>query len=107
LGGYLVKIVMTLPYQSAILLEGFWPSNNWKSNYSRASLSTTIVGIDPKDPIQHFYCGPKKMRPSTVYTLVRNLNDGDFVFIRPHDLGLFLFGLEECKVMRRVHFSKW
>ncbi len=29
------------------------------------------------------------MKPSFVYTLFRDLNDGGFVLVKPHDLGLF------------------
>jgi len=79
-----------LPHQSATLLEGFWPSSNWRSNYSRVLLSTAIVGVDPKDLIQRPYCGPKNMRASLVYTPFRDLNDGDFVFIKLHDPIIFL-----------------
>ncbi len=51
-------------------------------------MSTIVVSVDPEDPIQCPYCGLKNMRPSTVYTLFRDLTDGDFVFVRLHDLGL-------------------
>jgi hypothetical protein len=34
-----------------ILLEGFWPSNNWKFNYAKASLSIVMDVVDPKDLI--------------------------------------------------------
>ncbi len=78
-----------LPCQNAILLEGLWSSSNWKSNYSKVLLSTIINGVDLEDPIQHPYCGPNNMKLSIVYTLFKNLIDGDFVFVKPHDLGLF------------------
>ncbi len=84
----LLHLSKPLPRQSAILLQGFWPSSNWKSNYSKASLSTSIVGVNPKDPIQHLYCGPKNMKPLTTYTPFKNLNDGDFILMRSHDLDL-------------------
>jgi hypothetical protein len=40
-----------LPLQSTTLLEGFWPSSNWRCNYAKASLSTMMDVVDPKDPI--------------------------------------------------------
>jgi hypothetical protein len=81
----LLHLSRPLPRQSATLLEGFWPSSNWRSNYSKASLSIVVINVDLEDPIQHLYCGPKNMRPSTVYTLFKDFNDGDFVFIKLHD----------------------
>jgi hypothetical protein len=39
------------------------------------------------------------MKLSIVYTLFRDFNDGDFVFVKPHDLGLFRLLWEEHKVM--------
>jgi len=86
----LLHLSKPLPCQSATLLEGFWPSNYWRSNYSKASLLTSIVNSNPEDPIQRPYCGPKNMRPLTTYTSFKNLNDGDFVLMRSHDLDLVL-----------------
>jgi len=39
------------PVQSIILLEGFWPSNNWSSNYARASLLIVMDVINLENPI--------------------------------------------------------
>ncbi len=74
--------------QSATLLEGFQPSSNWKSKYSKVLLSIVILDVDPKNLIQHPYYGPKNMWPSLVCTLFRDLNDGDFVLVRLHDPSL-------------------
>jgi len=52
-------------------------------------LLTAIVGVDLEHPIQRPYCGPKNMRPSIAYTPFINLNDGDFVFVKPHDSSFF------------------
>ncbi len=49
-----------------------------------------IVSVDPEDPIQRPYCGPKNMKPSTTYTLFRDFNGEDFVLVKPHDLSLVL-----------------
>jgi hypothetical protein len=38
------------PWQSFVLLEGFWPCSNWRTNYECASIPT-IVDVDIKDPI--------------------------------------------------------
>jgi hypothetical protein len=48
LGRYFIAFVK-IPPQSMILLGGFWPSNNWKSNYARASLSIMMDVVDSKD----------------------------------------------------------
>jgi hypothetical protein len=58
-----------------------------------------LFGFDPKDLIQCLYCEPKNMKLSIVYTLSRDFNDGDFVFVNNHDLGLFRLLWEEHKVM--------
>jgi hypothetical protein len=47
-----------------------------------------VVNVDPKDLIQHPYCGLKNMWPSIVYTTFKDFYDGDFVFIRLHDFSL-------------------
>jgi hypothetical protein len=41
--------------------------------------------VDPEDPIQFLYCGPKNMRPLTTYTPIKDFNVGDFVLVKPHD----------------------
>ncbi len=46
--------------------------------------------VDLEDLIQVPYCGLKNMRPLTTYTPFRDLNVGDFMFMRPHDLNLVL-----------------
>jgi hypothetical protein len=83
----LFHLLRLLPPQSSTLLEGFWPSN-WRANYVRSSLSTVIDFVNPKDPIQVPYCGPKNMKPLTTYTPFRYLDVGDFVLVRPHDFDL-------------------
>jgi hypothetical protein len=41
-----------------MLLEGFWPSSNWRVNHVQASIPTD-VDDDPEDPIVLPYCGSK------------------------------------------------
>ncbi len=48
---FLLHLSILLLLQSMILLEGFWPSNNWMFNYARASLSTMMDVLDLEDPI--------------------------------------------------------
>jgi len=65
------------------LLKGFWPSSNWRANYELASIPT-IVDVDPKDPINLPYYGPKSMCPSLntiAYTPFRDLLASNFVFV--------------------------
>jgi hypothetical protein len=40
---------------------------------------------DSENPIIHPYCGPKNLKPAPTYTPFKNLNNGDFVFVRLHD----------------------
>jgi hypothetical protein len=42
--------------------------------------------VDLEDPIWIPYCGPKNMRPLTTYTTFWDLNVGDFVLVKSHDL---------------------
>ncbi len=85
----MLHLLRPLPLQSATLLEGLWPSSNWRSNYFKVLLLTTIVGFDPKDPIQCPYCESKNMKLSIVYTLFKSFNDRDFVLVKLHDLSFF------------------
>jgi len=81
----LLHLSKPLPPWSATLLKGFWPSSNWRSNYAKASLSTIMDIDNTKDPIWFPYCGPKNMRPLTTYAPFRDLNVGDFMFVKLHD----------------------
>ncbi len=65
-------------------------------------LSTLMDVVDPEDPIRDPYCGPKNMRPLTAYTPFRDLNVGDFVFVRSHDPNLvpLLMGIAEGDVIK-------
>ncbi len=44
--------------------------------------------VDLEDPIWVPYCGPKNMKPLTAYIPFKDLNVGNFVFVKPHDLDL-------------------
>jgi hypothetical protein len=72
-------------------LEGFWPSSNWRSNYARALLSNVINIADVENLIRFPHCGLKNMRPLTAYTPFRDLNVGDFVLVKLHNLDLVPF----------------
>ncbi len=63
-------------------------------------MATTIVSVDPKDPIKHLYCGPKNMKPLTTYTLFKDLNDHDFVVVRPHGLVFVRMGRTQGDVVK-------
>jgi hypothetical protein len=44
--------------------------------------------VDLEDPIRVLYWGPKNMKPITAYMPFKDLNVGDFVFMKLHDPGL-------------------
>ncbi len=67
----LLHLLKPFPIQSATLLEGFLALGNWRSKYSKVLLSTNVVGVNLKDPIQCLY-------------------DGHFVLVRPHEPSLVL-----------------
>ncbi len=107
----LLHLSRRLPLQSVILLEGFWPSSNWKSNYAKASLSIVMDVVDIEDPVQLPYCGLKNMKPLTAYTPFKDLNVGDFVLGRPHvfDLIPVWMGRAEGDVVKdeESEYSRW
>ncbi len=47
-------------------------------------LSTRSV-VDLKDLINRPYCKPKNLKSTPIYTLFRDLNNGDFILVKPHD----------------------
>jgi hypothetical protein len=108
----LLHLSILLQLQSTTLLEGFWFSSNWRSNYVRASFLTMMDVVDTEDPIKIRYCGPKNMKALTTYTPFRDLNVGNFVLVRLHDPDLVSFSRwEEQKVMlsrmKRMNIFKW
>jgi hypothetical protein len=62
----LLHLSKSLPLQSPTLLEGFWPSSNWRFNYARALLPTRMEVVDAKDPLMRPYC---KLR---IWSLLRH-----------------------------------
>jgi hypothetical protein len=46
--------------------------------------------VDPENPIQVPYRGPKNMKPLTAYMLFRDLKARYFALVKPHDLDLVL-----------------
>jgi hypothetical protein len=84
LKGYSIAFVKT-----TLCSQSFWPSSNWRSNYAKALLLTTMEVIDAKDPIIVPSCGLKNLKPSLIetkiYTPFRDFNIQDFVFMRPYD----------------------
>jgi hypothetical protein len=53
--------------------------------------------VDPKDLIQVPYCEPKYMKPIIAHIFFRDLNVGDFVLMKPHDLDLVPFWMGRAK----------
>jgi hypothetical protein len=82
----LLHLSKPLPAQRSTFLEGFWPSNNYKLNYAKVELPST----KPKLLIwktQSFvlYCGPKNLKLIPAYTPFIDLNNENFVLVKPHD----------------------
>jgi hypothetical protein len=74
-----------IPQQSFVLLEGFWPSSNWRSNYEHASI-LIVVDVDLEDLVILPYCSPRSMRHSlsiTTYMPFHDLFVIDFVLVWP------------------------
>jgi hypothetical protein len=53
--------------------------------------------IDPEDRIQIPYCGPNNTKPLIAYMPFRDLNVGDFVFMRSHDPSFVPLWMERTK----------
>jgi hypothetical protein len=73
-----------IPQQSFVLLEGFWPSNNWRVNYEQTSIHI-IVDVDHEDLVILPYYGPRSLCPSlniATYTHFHNLFANRFVLVR-------------------------
>ncbi len=76
-----------IPRHSYVLLEGFWPSSNWRANYECTSIHI-IVDVDLEDLVIHPYYGPRSLRPSlstSTYTPFRDLFVNSFVLVWPSD----------------------
>jgi hypothetical protein len=74
-----------IPWQIFVLLEGFWPSNNWRINYERASIPT-IIDVYLKNFVIPPYCEPRNICPSlstTTYSPFHDLFVGNFVLVWP------------------------
>jgi len=80
--------------QSFILLEGFWPTNNWKVNHVRFSIPSVPIFDDMEDPTIPPYCGPKNMKPSlsiVTYIPFSDLHEGDFLILAcPLELEMYI-----------------
>jgi hypothetical protein len=47
----LLRLSKPLPIQRSTLLEGLWPSSNWKLNYVRVELLSKKPVVDSKDMV--------------------------------------------------------
>ncbi len=93
-----------IPLQSYVLLEDFWPFNNWRTNYEHGSIPI-VVDVDPEDPIILPYCDPKNMHPSLstiAYTPFHDLFVGNLIFVWHVDLTVYpmWMGRAESDVVR-------
>jgi len=51
----------------------------------RSELPSTRPIVDLEDPVMCPYYGPKNLKLAPTYTPFKDLNNGDFVFLRLHD----------------------
>jgi hypothetical protein len=103
-----------------MLLEGFWPTNNWKVNHPQFAEPSSPVLVDREDTILKPFCGLKNMKPTfkmTLYTPFRDLHNGDIILAWPLDLEVYLVWLgrtnndvvkdEGNKHYKMVHVQWW
>jgi hypothetical protein len=89
-----------IPQQSFIMLEGFWPSRNWRANYEHTSI-LTVVDVDLEDLVIPPYYGLKSMRPSLniiAYTSFRDLFVGHFVLVQLVDPTIYPMWMGRAKI---------
>jgi hypothetical protein len=84
----LLDLSKPLLAQGSTLLEGFWPCSNWKLSYAKVELQSTTPAVDSENPLVFPYYGLKNLKLDPTYTPFRDLNNGDFVFVKLHDLFL-------------------
>ncbi len=70
----LLHLSKPLLAQRSILLEGFWPSKNWRFYYAKVELMSTNQVIDSKYLVMCPYYGPKNLKFTPTYTPFRDLN---------------------------------
>jgi hypothetical protein len=91
----LLHLLKPLPLQSATLLEDFWPSSNWRSNYVVASLSIIMDIVDTEALVRFPYSRLKNMKPLIAYTPFKILMWEIICLWDRTILILFLSGWEE------------
>jgi hypothetical protein len=77
----LLHLLKPLFPRSAILLKGFWFSNNWRSNHVKVYLPNMFDIIDVKYPKIIFYCLLKNMKPSLMIVMYTNFRDLNVNFL--------------------------
>jgi hypothetical protein len=81
------------------MLEGFWPSSNWRANYEHTFIPT-VVDVDLEDLVIPPYYGLKSMRPSlntTAYTSFLDLFVGNFVLVQLADPTIYPMWMGRAK----------
>jgi hypothetical protein len=85
LGRYLiafVKIIASSKFHSCRRLLAF---KTLEVIIIRALLPSTMEVIDLEDLIMCSYYGHRNLKPFLAYTLFKDINNGDFVIMKPHD----------------------
>ncbi len=65
--------------------------------YAKVQLSSTRPVVDLEDLVIRPYCGPKNLKSTLAYAPFRNINNGDFVLVRPYDHLLVLVYLKRTQ----------
>lgn len=81
----LQELKKPIPSQPATLIEGFWPTTDWKRCHVTVGIDTTIGEQDrtPEDEEEVDYCGLAKDKPYPMFNPWRDILVGDFVLVRP------------------------
>lgn len=69
----------TIPSQPATLIEGFWPTRDWRRYH-------VVVGIDTAVGEKEVdYCGPTKDKLNLMFNSWRDILVSNFVLVRPNN----------------------
>lgn len=77
------KLQKPNPNQLNTLLEGFWPTLDWRKFHRRTWIDRVVGNIDitPKDEEEASYCSHVKDKPELAFNPWHNILVGDFVLV--------------------------
>lgn len=108
----LAELDKPLPPGPATLLEGFWPSTDWRRLQPTATLLITGGDVTPEDEEPEAYCGPKNERPKEPLNPWRDIDKGWWVILRSPEPDIYPIWLGRaitsvCREVGHENFGKF